>query len=98
MAKLLINFSPAQGQEEAMKRYREAAGPLFAAIGGKPTEPARIVEEVAGGRGLAMSVVMDFESADALSALFASEAYEAVIPLRDAAFEDIQILITEHTE
>lgn len=95
MAKLIINFTPAQGQEEAMTRYRQAAGPLFAAIGGKPTEPVRIVEEIAGGQGMAMSLVMDFESAEVLSALFASDAYAAVIPLRDAAFADIQILITE---
>jgi uncharacterized protein (DUF1330 family) len=98
VAKLLIKFNPAPGQDSAMEQYREGVQPLLGAIGATPVKPSRIVETVAGEQSMAMSIVMDFANADALSAVFASEAYLALIPLRDVAFSDIEILITQDSE
>lgn len=98
MAKLLINFTPAEGQAEAAEQYSRGATPMFAAAGITPAKPSRIVETIAGVPGLAMSLVMDFDDVEAVSAVFSSDAYQKLIPLRDAGFSNIQILITQDTE
>ena len=38
---------------------------------------------------------MDFEDAETIRGVFASDAYQALIPDRDAGFSNIEILITE---
>ena len=98
MAKLLINFTPAEGQAEAAEQYSRGATPMFIAAGITPAKPSRIVETIAGVPGLAMSLVMDFHDVEAVSGVFSSEAYQELIPLRDAGFSNIQILITEDSE
>jgi uncharacterized protein (DUF1330 family) len=43
-----------------------------------------------------MVLVMDFESADAVTELFDSDDYAALVPMRDRGFKEMNILIT-HT-
>jgi uncharacterized protein (DUF1330 family) len=42
-----------------------------------------------------MVLVMDFDSADAVSAMFESDEYRALVPVRDRGFEEMNILITQ---
>ena len=42
-----------------------------------------------------MVLVMDFPSADAASALFESDAYRALVPVRDRGFTEMNILLTQ---
>jgi len=42
-----------------------------------------------------MALIMDFENAAAIQDVFASDAYQALIPDRDRAFSSVEILITE---
>ena len=41
-----------------------------------------------------MVLVMDFDSTDAVSAMFESDEYRALVPVRDRGFEEMNILIT----
>ncbi len=38
---------------------------------------------------------MDFENADAIKSVFDGDAYEALIPDRDKAFSNLEIVIAE---
>ena len=41
-----------------------------------------------------MVLVMDFESADAAAAMFESDEYRALVPVRDRGFSEMNILLT----
>jgi uncharacterized protein (DUF1330 family) len=41
-----------------------------------------------------MVLVMDFDSADAISGVFQSEDYAALIPVRNRGFTEMNILLT----
>ncbi len=95
MTTLLITATPAQGQTEAMGRYLQAVSPLLIGAGGALVKRVRVTNTISGTARTAMALVMDFENAEALADLFASEAYHALIPDRDKGFSSIDILITE---
>jgi uncharacterized protein (DUF1330 family) len=95
MTTLLVTATPAEGQNEAMGRYLQAVGPLLVAAGGTPVKRVRVTDTISGTAGTAMALVMDFESAEALTDLFASDAYQALIPDRDKGFSSVDILVTE---
>ncbi len=43
-----------------------------------------------------MTLVMDFDSADAITEMFESSDYAALVPVRDRGFSEMNILVT-HT-
>jgi uncharacterized protein (DUF1330 family) len=77
-----------------MKAYMEQAGPLFAALGASPPKRMK-VQEVVAGDAAAIVLVMDFPDRDAVSAMFASEAYQALIPVRSRGFRSMNIWIAQ---
>ena len=95
MATLLVTLTPAEGQSEAMGRYLQGVRPILAGAGGKPVKRLRVTDTIVGTAGTAMALVMDFEDAAAITDVFASDAYQALIPDRDRAFSKLEILITE---
>jgi uncharacterized protein (DUF1330 family) len=95
MTTLLVTLKPAEGQNEAMGRYLQGVRPLLAGAGGTLVKRLRVTDTIAGTAGTAMALVMDFENAEALTGVFASDAYQALIPDRDKAFSSVDILITE---
>jgi uncharacterized protein (DUF1330 family) len=42
-----------------------------------------------------MVLVMDFESTEAVTNMFKSDDYEALIPVRDRGFSEMNILLTQ---
>jgi uncharacterized protein (DUF1330 family) len=95
MTTLLVTATPAEGQAEAMGRYLQGVQPLLAAAGGTPVKRVRVTDTIAGTAGTAMALIMEFENAETVRDLFASDAYQALIPDRDAGFSHIEILIAE---
>jgi uncharacterized protein (DUF1330 family) len=95
MTTLLVTASPAEGQGEAMGRYLQGVQPLLAGAGGTPVKRLRVTETITGTAGAGMALIMDFENAETIQAVFASDAYQALISDRDAGFSDVQILIAE---
>lgn len=73
--------------------YVSHARPLFGAYGGRPVGQYA-VEDVMVGEGLdTVVIVMEYPSGDAIRAVLADPAYQALIPARTAAFPRLQILI-----
>jgi uncharacterized protein (DUF1330 family) len=42
-----------------------------------------------------MVLVMDFDSADAITGMFESKDYAALVPVRDRGFAEMNILLTQ---
>ena len=95
MTTLLVTATPAEGQGEAMTRYLQGVQPLLAGAGGSPVKRVRVTDTITGTAGTGMALVMDFENAETIQAVFASDAYRALIPDRDTGFSNVEILITE---
>ena len=95
MTTLLVTATPAEGQHEAMGRYLQGVQPLMAEAGGTLVKRLRVTQAVAGTAGTALALVMDFDNAEALAAVFGSDAYQALIADRDQGFSNVEILITE---
>jgi uncharacterized protein (DUF1330 family) len=97
MTTLFVTAAPAEGEGEgeARGRYLQAVGPLLVGAGGTPVKRVRVTDTITGTAGTAVVLVMDFESAEAIQGVFASDAYKALIADRDKGFANIEILITE---
>jgi len=77
-----------------MQTYMQKVTPLLMALEGGP--PRRMkVSEVVNGEGTGIVMLMDFPSREKLSALFASEEYQALIPVRDRGFKSMNIWIAQ---
>jgi len=77
-----------------MQDYLQGVMPLFAAAGGTLVKRLK-VDQVVEGSPSGMAMVMDFESAEAITELFASPEYVELLAARDRAFKDINILVTQ---
>jgi uncharacterized protein (DUF1330 family) len=69
--------------------------PLLKAAGGRPVKRLRVTDSIVGTADTSMALVMDFDSADAIADVFASDAYQELVADRDRAFSNIEILVTE---
>lgn len=76
------------------KHYVSHARPIFAANGGKPVGQFATEATLFGDAETTHVIVMAFPSAQAIHAVFADPAYQALIPARTAAFPRLQILIS----
>ena len=79
----------------SVQEYLQGVMPLFTDAGGELVKRLK-VDEVIHGNPAGMVLVMDFESADAVTALFNSDDYSALVPVRDRGFKEMNILNT-HT-
>ena len=52
------------------------------------------VEKVIHGNRSGMVLVMDFDSAEAVTAMFECDDYAALVPVRDRGFAEMNILLT----
>ncbi len=75
-----------------MQTYMQEASRLTASLGGGP--PTRMpVSEVVAGESAAIVMVMQFPDREKLSAVFASDEYQALIPVRSRGLKSINIWI-----
>lgn len=79
---------------EVLRRHNlQGVLPLFKGAGGKLVKRLK-VDTVIHGRSSGMVLVMDFDSADAISGMFESEDYAALVPVRNRGFTEMNILLT----
>ncbi len=90
---LIVTATPARDGQQEMGQYLSSVMPLIMAAGGQLMTRCKISETISGDAGFAMVLVMRFENADAIRNLFASDAYKALIEVRDRGFSKIEILI-----
>jgi len=75
-----------------MQTYMQKANPLMESLGGTAATRMK-VSEVINGDAAAIILVMNFPDREKLSAMFASDEYQALIPGRSRGFKSINIWI-----
>ena len=91
-ATLVVTALPNPNEMESLQEYLKGVSPLMQAAGGKPVKRLK-VEKVIHGNPSGMVLVMDFDSAAAITEVFESDEYAALIPARDRGFAQVNILI-----
>ena len=96
MATLIVTATPIEGGDAARGRYLQAVLPALMDAGGTPIKRLRVTDTVSGSAGTGIVLVMDFESAESISAVFDSDDYQMLSADRDQGFSNVEILITEN--
>jgi len=91
---LIANAVPNPENMADMKGYLQQSAPLLDGLGGSPAKRMKVTE-VINGDTPALVLIMDFPDREALAAVFASDAYKALIPIRDRGFLRMDIFIGE---
>ena len=92
-ATLVVTATPNPNEMESVQGYLKGVLPLLMGAGGNPVKRLK-VDEVIRGNPSGMVLVMDFDSDEAITALFESDEYAALIPMRDQGFAEMNILLT----
>jgi uncharacterized protein (DUF1330 family) len=91
-ATLVVTAVPKPDEMASAQEYLQGVLPLLMGAGGTVVRRLK-TNKVVNGRPAGMVLVMDFESADAVTAMFESDEYSALVPVRDRGFEEMNILI-----
>jgi uncharacterized protein (DUF1330 family) len=89
---LILLGSRRPDSDDDYNAYASVAGPLLAEAGGVWNSQYDRVSDLAGD-GPEQVRVMDFPDEDTIRAIFASPEYQKVIPHRERAFEQLQIIV-----
>jgi uncharacterized protein (DUF1330 family) len=93
MSKGYVIFTETIHDREAMKAYSEAAGKALAG-GPKPLAVDQQPQVLEGEWPATQTVVLEFESVEAARDWYESDAYQAAIPLRQAAADTNVVIIS----
>jgi uncharacterized protein (DUF1330 family) len=91
---LTVTALPNPEEMESVQGYLQGVMPLLMGAGGKLVKRQK-VSKVVNGSPSGMVLVMDFESEDAITTMFESEEYAALIPNRDRGFKEMNILLAQ---
>lgn len=78
--------------DDDYRAYASVAGPLLVGAGGVWNSQWDRIGDLAGN-GPEQVRVMDFPDEATVQAVFASDEYQRVIPLRDKAFDELRIFV-----
>ena len=92
---LVVTASPNPDAPEAMQAYFKGVLPLLMGSGGKLVKRLKVADVLVGEPAYGMVLVMDFDSKDAISAMFESDEYKALIPAREEGFKSMTINFAE---
>jgi uncharacterized protein (DUF1330 family) len=92
-AQMIVTCRIDPSNKAALVHYITHARPLFAQYGGRPSGQYVVQSSITGSSDTTHIIVMEFPSADAIRAVMADEAYQALIPARTLAFPTLDILI-----
>ena len=92
-ATLVVTAVPNPGEMASVQEYLGGVMPLLTGAGGTVVRRLK-TNRIVNGRPAGMVLVMDFESADAAAAMFESDEYRALVPVRDRGFAEMNILLT----
>lgn len=93
-ATLLVTAVPNTNEMTSVQEYLQGVMPLFTGAGGQLVKRLKI-DKVINGNPTGMALVMDFDSPEAITALFDSDEYAALVPVRDRGFTEMNILVTQ---
>lgn len=90
---LVVTAVPNPHEMASVQEYLKGVLPLLMAAGGKLVRRLKVDKVIRGNRS-GMVLVMDFDSADAITAMFESKDYAALVPVRDRGFAEMSIMLT----
>ena len=90
---LIVTATPNPNEMASVQNYLQGVMPLLMGAGGKLVKRL-MVDKVILGNPSGMVLVMDFDSAEAITAMFDSDDYAALVPVRDRGFAEMNILMT----
>jgi uncharacterized protein (DUF1330 family) len=93
-ATLVVTAIPNSSEMDSVQEYLQGVMPLLTGAGGRLVRRLK-TSRVVNGRPSGMVLVMDFDSADSVDAMFESDDYRELVPVRDRGFEEMNILITQ---
>ena len=88
-------FKEGGSQTEEFKEYSERSGKNGVNYGGVVLSKFMVEQNMANGITPHVVVIAEYPSKDKAIASFSNEEYKSIIPLRDVAFEEVNILITK---
>lgn len=91
---LIVTAVPNPNEMASVQEYLQAVMPLLVGAGGKLVKRLK-VDTVINGNPSGMVLVMDFDSSDAITAMFESDEYAAIVPVRDQGFAEMNILLIQ---
>jgi len=90
---LVVTATPNPGEMESVQSYLQGVMPLLMGAGGNLVKRLKVDESIKGNSA-GMVLVMDFDSPTAVTEMFESKEYEALIPARDTGFTEMNIHLT----
>jgi len=91
---LVVTAVPNPQEMASVQEYLHGVLPLLQGAGGKLVKRLK-VDKLVHGKPSGMVLVMDFDSADAITEMFESDDYSALVPVRDRGFSEMNILLTQ---
>lgn len=88
---LIVTAAPNPAEAEAMQAYFKGALPLLMGAGGELVKRLEITETIDGEQSYRRVLIMDFDSQDSVTEVFASDDYKALIPHRNKGFLNLTI-------
>lgn len=92
---LVVIATPNSNESESVNDYIEGVLPQLISAGGKLIKRL-MVDQIIHGKPGGFILIMDFDSEQAIKSVFESVYYEAFIPVRNRAFEEINIQIAKN--
>ena len=89
----MVTAVPNPNEMASVQEYLKGVLPLFKGAGGKLVKRLK-VDKLIHGNPSGMVLVMDFDSADAITTMFESDDYAALVPVRDRGFAEMNIQLT----
>jgi uncharacterized protein (DUF1330 family) len=93
--KVIILSKKAEDGAEAFQEYLEGVTPLFAAASLNVNFRGAFSDGLAGSDFPENVLLLDFGSKEAAQEFFGSEAYQALVPVRDRAFSSLKIFFAD---
>jgi uncharacterized protein (DUF1330 family) len=90
---LVVTAVPNPSEMESVQQYLKGVMPLLMGAGGTLVKRQK-VGKVIHGNPSGMVLVMDFDSAEAITSMFESDDYAALVPVRDRGFAAMNILLS----
>jgi uncharacterized protein (DUF1330 family) len=80
-------------ETETFNDYSAKVLPLFKEAGGVPVNRYKRTQDVISDDNPTIVAIMEFPNDDAVHTVFRSEAYQQLLPLRDRAFQKLNVFI-----
>lgn len=93
VVRILASLRVDPAQREAAEAYLTAAVPIIAAAGGKVLQEYQIDRTIVGQADSDSLLIVEYPDMAAVDSVFGSDAYQAIVPLRDKGFSAYSLSI-----